>query len=90
MLEEYPLRYGMNITIERYFKSASIVEATANEPNTYVNADTRKALNTQHHRRLYLSTRHVLLNCRPSLHWSTSSILNVLTIAGVVRVAQSV
>jgi len=58
----------MNISIERYFTSPSIVEAAAIEPNICVNAETRKPLNTQHHRRLSLSTRHILLNCRSSLH----------------------
>ena len=85
MLKEYPLRYEMNISIERYFTSASNVEAAAAEPDTYVNAETRKPLNTQHHRRLCLSTRHISFNCRSSLHWSlhfTSTILNLLTVAG--------
>jgi len=59
----------MNISIERYFTSASIVEATATEPNAYVNAETHKPRNTQHRRRSCLSTRHKLLNCRSSLHW---------------------
>jgi hypothetical protein len=61
------------------------VEAAASEPNTYLNAETRQPLNTQHHRRLCLSTRHVLLNCRSSLHWNihfTSSILKLLKVAG--------
>jgi len=49
----------MYISIERYFTSDSMVEAAATEPNTNVNAETRKPLNTQQHRRLCLSTRHI-------------------------------